>query len=67
MSQKSQILKALKRGRKLTALDALSEFGCFRLSARIGELIEEWHKIVTRMVKSSNGKRFAEYRLIRKR
>ena len=67
MSQKSKILKALKKGRKLTPLDALSEFSCFSLAQRIAEIKEDLqgtcYKINTRMVKSSNGKRFAEYRL----
>ena len=65
MSQTTDILKALKRGRKMTAIKALSEFGCFRLAARIGELRDDGYNIVSRMVKSSNGKRFAEYRLVR--
>jgi hypothetical protein len=63
MSQKDQILTALQSGRRLTAIDALSEFGCFRLAARIGELIGEGYKIIPRMIKSANGKQFAEYRM----
>ncbi|MEY2735277.1 MAG: Helix-turn-helix domain, partial [Pseudomonadota bacterium] len=33
MSQTQQILEALARGRTLTPLEALSEFGCLRLAA----------------------------------
>ena len=65
MSQTTDILKALKRGRKMSAIKALSEFGCFRLAARIDELKSQGYNIVSRMVKSSNDKRFAEYRLIK--
>lgn len=61
MSQNNQILNALKRGRKLTPIDALTEFGCFRLSARILELREQGFGIKSKLIKSSNGKRFAEY------
>jgi len=63
MSQTSDILKALRRGRKITALDALTEFGCFRLSARILELREQGFGIHSKMIKSENGKRFAQYSL----
>ena len=61
MSQSNEILRALKRGRKITPLDALSEFGCFRLSARILELREQGFGIKSELVKGSNGKRFAQY------
>lgn len=37
-SQTKQILEYLRTGKKLTPLDALQLFGCFRLSARISEL-----------------------------
>ena len=61
MRQTDQILKALKKGRELTAADALNEFGCFRLAARIGELRERYN-IISRTIKK-NGKRFAGYKL----
>ena len=64
-SQTAMILKALKKGRKLTPLDALSEFGCFRLGARCFDLKQAGHNIVTTMVKSSTGKRFASYELVK--
>jgi hypothetical protein len=38
MTQAQEILKALQCGRRLTPLDALNDFGCFRLGARIHEL-----------------------------
>ena len=63
MSQTDQILEALMRGKKITPLDALAEFGCLRLASRIGELKEQGYKIKKKTVKSANGKRFAEYSL----
>ena len=66
-SQNDQILKALKRGAKLTPLDALARFGCFRLSARILDLNAVGHNIKTKIIKSANGKRFAQYSLLRSR
>lgn len=66
MSQTTQILAALKRGRTLTPLDALSEFGCFRLGARIYDLRQQGYDIESHNIKSANGKHFAGYKLNRK-
>jgi hypothetical protein len=62
-TQNRQILKALKGGLKITALYALNEFGCFRLSARIGELKEAGHDIKDRWIRTSTNKRVKEYYL----
>lgn len=62
MSQKSKIIKYLKMGGKLTPIDALSNYGCYRLAARVGELRKEGHDIKSVMVER-RGKRFAEYEL----
>ena len=61
-SQSEQILKELKNGRELTAVDALNEFGCFRLAARCYDLREMGHDIISRVIKK-NGKRFSGYKL----
>tara|TARA_Y100000361_G_scaffold149134_1_gene162947 strand:+ start:607 stop:801 length:195 start_codon:yes stop_codon:yes gene_type:complete len=63
MSQNNQILEYLKSGKKLTPLTALKKFGCFRLSARILDLRQEGHAIVTENV-TRKGKTFAEYSLL---
>ena len=49
-------------GRKLTPLDALRDFGCFRLGARIYDLKQEGYPVERRMVETDEGKRVAEYR-----
>jgi len=61
-AQTSSILKSLEKGQKITPLNALEKFGCFRLSARINDLRNEGHHIVTKIVKK-DGKRFAQYSL----
>lgn len=66
MTQRKLILQHLKKHKKITPLDALSLYGCFRLSARILELRENGYKIETDHV-NRNGKTFAEYTLIRSR
>ena len=47
ISQCADILRALKQGRTLTAMEALSEFGCFRLAARIHDLRGDGYAITT--------------------
>jgi hypothetical protein len=66
MNQRDEILRHLKRGHGLTAMDALKYWGCMRLAARIEELRDMGHDIHTVMVKKG-GKRYARYRLIRNR
>lgn len=62
-TQAEQILDALKRGRRLTALDALKEFGCMRLGARVLELKQEGYVIEGERVKTSTGKNVKRYYL----
>jgi|TARA_R110002020_G_scaffold6291_5_gene26337 hypothetical protein len=38
MTQTKEILAALKSGRRLTQYQALQEFGCMRLAARIADI-----------------------------
>ena len=61
MSQKTAILDMLKRG-PVTPLDALSKLGVFRLAARVRELREEGHSIVTH-IEHQGDKDFARYEL----
>ncbi len=63
-SQNEKVLAALMSGRSITAVDALREFGCFRLAARIAVLREMGHQIDTEYI-TRDGKRFALYTLAR--
>ena len=63
LTQNQQILEYLKSGKKLTPIIALEKFGCFRLSARIFNLREEGHAIITKNI-TRKGKTFAEYSLM---
>ena len=63
LTQNQRILEYLKSGKKLTPLVALEKFGCFRLSARIFNLREEGHAIITENV-TRKGKTFAEYSML---
>ena len=46
MSQKADIWNRLRRGYSISPLQALTEFGCFRLAARICELRREGKAII---------------------
>ena len=59
-TQAGRILAHLQEGNRITALEALEKFQCFRLAARIHELREAW-EIQERTVETPSGKRIAEY------
>ena len=61
MSQNKQIAAYLNKGRKLTTIDALNKFGCFRLAARISDLRNNGMSIVTKTIKLDNNKQIAQY------
>jgi hypothetical protein len=61
-SQNALIKGWLLNGHSLTTLDALTMFGCFRLSARISNLKDQGMNIMTEMVEV-NDKRIAKYYL----
>ena len=64
MSHTMQILDHLT-SKPITAMDALNDYGCFRLAARINELRMSGHDIRTE-IKSQDGKRYAMYHLLKK-
>jgi hypothetical protein len=63
-SQNALIKGWLLNGYSLTQLEALNQFGCLRLAARIADLRDKGLNVVTDMV-TENGKRFARYFLKR--
>ena len=63
-SQNALIKGWLLNGHSITTLDALTMFGCFRLSARIANLKDQGMNITTEMVEI-NDKRIAKYSLKR--
>jgi hypothetical protein len=62
-SQNQQIQAYLEKGKKITPIDALNKFGCFRLSARIKDLRDNGLNIVTKYV-TKDRKTFASYSII---
>ena len=66
-SQNALIKGWLLNGYSLTQLEALTQFGCFRLAARIANLRDEGLHIITEMVTLENGKRVARYTCLNKK
>ena len=67
-SHKKLILAHLRRGKSLTKAQALKMFGCWNTGARICELRQEGHDIITTMISRTNRHgddvSFAEYSLL---
>ena len=63
MSQKTTLLRHLKKGNHITALEAIGLFRVFNLKGRINELRNDGHDISTEMVADGTGKRYARYTL----
>tara|TARA_R100001530_G_scaffold129270_1_gene99493 strand:- start:114 stop:380 length:267 start_codon:yes stop_codon:yes gene_type:complete len=61
-SQKSKVLFDLVEGKGITPIDALNDYGCFRLAAVIHQLRSEGHQIKTTMIEDED-KRYAKYAL----
>ena len=68
MSDKARVLQHLRERGSITPLEALSEFGCMRLGARIWDLRHEGYDIVTDTVvaKDCNGERMSYARYVLK-
>lgn len=62
MTQMERIYAVLKRGEKLTALEAQWRFGCMRLAARIQDLRDNGVPVNTTMVRIGES-RVARYSL----
>ncbi len=57
------ILQHLQSGKSINPLQALNQYGCFRLGARIYNLKQNGYNIESRMIKTESGKKYAEYLL----
>lgn len=64
-TQTKVLLEHFQAGKSITPIEALVQFGIYRLSARIKDLRDDGHEIVTDMVTSVNArgekKRYARY------
>ena len=63
MSITDKVAKLLEKGRTITPITALSQFGCYRLGARIHELRGRGMTIETLPFRTPTGKIVAKYKL----
>ena len=61
--QNAQILSHLKSGKEITPMEALNEYGCFRLAARVFELRDSGWPIECERRTIENGKVIGVYSL----
>ena len=64
MTQAQQILFWMEAGHSITALEALNQFGCMRLAARVDELRKQGHNVVA-TTEQKNGKSWSRYKLVK--
>ena len=65
-SQVKLIRKHLESGKSITPLQALRQYGCLRLAARIADLKEQGMKIKTKMVyAASPAYKYASYSIVK--
>lgn len=66
MTQNESIRKYLEEGHRITPLEALEKFGCFRLGARVSDLKKQGLDIRTDIIHDKEtGKHYASYRLVK--
>lgn len=63
-TQCNRILAHLKAGKRITFLQAFTDFGCMHLPRRILDLKERGHPIDKDTITLPNGKRVAEYYMV---
>lgn len=63
MTQNEAVLIFMAKHGSITARDAVTELGIYRLAARIADLKELGYPIKTTMRYDENGRRWAEYGL----
>ena len=60
-SQNKTIKAHLESGKTITAIEALTQYQCFRLASRISDLKKSGYLVDKRMIELPNGKRVAQY------
>ena len=61
LSHETLILNHLTSGKTITAMEALREYGCFRLGARIYDLRKKGHQIDDKFIQLPNKKWVKRY------
>lgn len=62
-SQTERILEYMLQGRSITPLEALNDFGCSRLAARVADIRAKGYLVYSEFITTSSGKRVKRYYL----
>lgn len=62
-SQNHRIAQDLMRGHKITALDAMTSYGCMRLASRISDIRATGIPVIMELIQTSTGKHIARYHI----
>ena len=57
------VLRHLEKGKTITPMEAIVVYNIWRLAARICELRDAGHDVITEVRKDERGKKYGEYRL----
>jgi hypothetical protein len=57
------ILRHLEKGKTISPLESLMVYGIYRLAARIMEIRDAGHDVITHNRKDERGKKYGEYQL----
>lgn len=60
-SQESKILDYMLRGHRITGIEALNRWGCFRLPARIADIQKRGFPVKSEFITTNTGKRVKAY------
>ena len=60
-TQAKKIRAYMQEGKRITGIEALNLFGCFRLPARIADLKDDGHDIKSEFVTTPSGKHVKAY------
>jgi hypothetical protein len=63
--QNSLVMEHLIARGSITPRTALDQYGCFRLAARIYDLRQAGHDIITTRIRNSEGNPYAQYVLLK--
>lgn len=62
-TQTQAILRHMRSGYEITALEALNLFNCMRLAGRIRDIKDSGIEVTDRWITRDDGKRFKAYRI----
>jgi hypothetical protein len=63
-TQNAKIIDYMEKGNKITQIEALNLFGCFRLASRIHDIRSMGYNVKAEKVTTHTGKKICQYSLV---